>query len=360
MIIGRFAEAVLGDTAAPLIFAHRSIRWPSVFMKSVLIIIDYFGTEFPEWIDLFFESCRWNPTIDWLIHADCETNADIPKNVTIRQIEWGDYMRLVSVKLGINFQPSSSYKICDIRPALGIIWDKDVEGYDFFGYGDVDVIYGNIRYFFNDEILENHNVFSTHEWGISGHLCLMRNVPWIKHAYSRVKGWQRLFEMPDYTHFDEGHFFRAFFQLDTYSNRRFPLLHWIVDWLNPSNLKYRRGAYMKEQFTTPLVPALWCGMDVQHSHLWFWQDGRVTNDTNDDREFIYLHFMNFKNARHMDASFGAVAPWSKLTHLVGVEKSEIGAGFSIGLSGFQPLSYRHVSASTLAQPLLSSLPLNVR
>jgi hypothetical protein len=329
-------------------------------MKSVLIIIDYFGETFPEWIDLFFESCRWNPTIDWMIHTDCKTNATVPENVTIKQMEWNDYVRLVSRKLGINFQPSSSYKICDIRPALGIIWGAEIKGYDFFGYSDLDLIYGNIRNFYTNEILQNSTVLSTHEWGISGHLCLMKNVPWITRAYSRVKGWRRLFEMQDYTNFDEGHFFRAFFLLNTYGNRRLPLLRRVIDWVNPANLKYRRGAYMKEQFTTPLSPGLWAGMAVRHSHLWFWQDGRVTNDTNDDREFIYLHFMNFKNARHMDAIFGTVAPWSKLTQLVGVEKSKIGAGFSIGLSGFQPLSYRHASASTLVPPLTPSLPLNVR
>lgn len=329
-------------------------------MKSVLIIIDYFGATFPEWIDLFFESCRWNPTIDWLIHTDCETNADVPQNVTIRQMEWNDYVRLVSLKLGIHFQPSSSYKICDIKPALGSIWEQEVEGYDFFGYGDLDVIYGNIRHFYTEQILQESNLLSTHEWGISGHLCLIRNTLWMRKAYSRIKGWKSLFEFPDCTHFDEGHFHRAFFLLDAHSNRQFPFLHWVVDWFNPANLKYRRGAYMVEQFTTPLAPDLWEGMDVQHSHLWFWQDGRLTNDANHDRQFIYLHFMNFKNARHMDASFGTLAPWSKLTHLVSIEKNKIGAGFSIGLSGFQPLSYRHVSASTLLTPLAPSLPLNVR
>ena len=329
-------------------------------MKSIVIIIDYFGKEFPAWMDFFLESCRWNPTIDWLIHTDCETHAVLPRNVTVKKIEWDKYVRLVSRQLGINFRPSSSYKVCDIKPTFGVVWEREVEGYDFFGFGDLDVIYGNLRHFYADNILEKSNLLSTHEWCTSGHLCLIRNTDWGKRAYTRVKGWRLLFEMQDYAHFDEGHFFRAFFLLNTYGNRRFPALHWVVDWLNPANLKYRRGAYMKEQFTTPLAPGLWSGMDVQHSHLWFWRDGRVTNDTNADREFIYLHFMNFKNARHMDTSFGTVAPWSKLTHLVGIEKSEIGAGFSIGLSGFQPLSYRHVSASTLVPPLMPSLPLNVR
>jgi hypothetical protein len=319
-------------------------------MKSILIIIDYFGSKFPEWIDLFFESCRWNPTIDWLIHTDCETGTSVPKNVTIKKIGWDEYVRLVSRKLDIDFAPYQSYKICDIRPALGVIWDKEVEGYDFFGYSDLDLIYGNIRHFYTDEILAKSNVLSTHEWCISGHLCLMKNVPWIKKAYARVKGWRTLYEMPDHTSFDEGHFLRAFFLPGTHNNRRFPRLHWVIDWLNLSNLKYRRGAYMKEQFTTPLAPGLWAGMEVQHSHLWFWKNGRITNNTNADREFIYLHFMNFKNARHMDARFGTVAPWSTLEQIVGIKTSEISDGFSIGLAGFRSLSYSH-ECSTTSTPI---------
>ncbi|WP_420882928.1 DUF6625 family protein [Zooshikella ganghwensis] len=39
-------------------------------LKTIAIIIPYFG-QWPEWIDLYIESCKHNPSIDWLLFSDC-------------------------------------------------------------------------------------------------------------------------------------------------------------------------------------------------------------------------------------------------------------------------------------------------
>ena len=38
-------------------------------MKSILIIIDYFG-KWPEWLLVFLANCEANPTVNWLIHKE--------------------------------------------------------------------------------------------------------------------------------------------------------------------------------------------------------------------------------------------------------------------------------------------------
>ena len=86
-------------------------------MHRIAIIIPFFGT-WPKWITLFFDSCRWNSTIDFFFFSDCDTSdfksKDIP-NIFFYDIGFGDYCDMVSQRLGINFHPTSAYKLCDLK-----------------------------------------------------------------------------------------------------------------------------------------------------------------------------------------------------------------------------------------------------
>ncbi len=133
-------------------------------MKSVIIMIDYFGGRWPQWFPLFLESCRHNPTITWLLHSDCPKDTPLPDNVHIRTISYADYCERVSHKLNISFQPAQYHKLCDLKPMLGYLHREQIRGYDYYGYGDLDVLWGNIRRFYTPEVL-TRNVISTHTWG---------------------------------------------------------------------------------------------------------------------------------------------------------------------------------------------------
>lgn len=142
--------------------------------SSILLIIPYFG-QWPFWMPFFFESCRENADINWLIFSDCGAPENLPDNVTIKTTNRTDYHQLVSERLGIQFSPSDAYKLCDIKPALGFIHADRLEGYDFWAFGDIDVVYGNLREYFTDARLARHQFLSTHERRVARHLCLMRN-----------------------------------------------------------------------------------------------------------------------------------------------------------------------------------------
>src|SRR5262245_23336516 len=106
-------------------------------MHSILILIPHFGG-WPVWIDFFIESCKINSDIDWILLTD---SGPLPRNSApnIKTVHYtfSEYCDLISEALEINFQPEDSYKLCDIRPALGGIHQDLVRGYDFFGYGDL-------------------------------------------------------------------------------------------------------------------------------------------------------------------------------------------------------------------------------
>ena len=303
-------------------------------MKSIVVIIDYFGS-WPEWFPLFLASCKRNSTINWLIHSDNPDDLFNIENVAFRYISREDYLIFISEKLNINFQPQDNYKICDLKPAYGFLYESEIRDYDFFGYGDIDVIYGNIRKFYTEEILTN-NIVSTCSWCISGHFGLIRNTDWLRRSFMRYPKWKKILEIPSCQRFDEDLYIRVFlypFYPRVLKNVFFRL----YDFLNPQTRKYREKLYLVEQFTTPLVPFKWRG-DIESPTVWFWKKGSIFNESEGDIEFIYLHFMNFKFTRYMDSRFGKEAYWQGLKKIVHLPHDCIGDDMRIDRNGFHPLT----------------------
>jgi hypothetical protein len=204
------------------------------------------------------------------------------------------YIRMVSDRLGIRFAPGSTYKITDLKPIQGDIYFDDIQHYDYYGFGDLDVIYGNIRAFYHDDILI-HDLISSHEGIISGHLCLFRNVASMRKAYLKVGNWIALLEDPSSTRFDEHAFSHLFF-----GNSEFNKLEHNIDHVAGRQIGgdvFAPRIYAKEQYSTVFHPMLWHDLSESHPDVWFWKDGVISNAHNLDRQYLYLHLMNFQSMR---------------------------------------------------------------
>jgi len=305
-------------------------------MKSIIIIVDYFGKRWPEWFPIYLESCRKNSTITWLFHTNCDHSSFNIENVIFRSMTKEEYIKNVNQKLGINFPPDDNYKICDLRPAYGELYEEEIRGYDFFGYGDLDLLYGDIRKFYTDEVLEN-NVISTHTWCLSGHLTLIRNTKWLRSAFRRIKNWKSILEKDGNQSFDEQIFIHAFKRYPPFLSGKLKSIRFIYDIIYPTSIKYRRKLYLKEQFTTPLAPTPWLDGTFNHPEVWFWKDGRVTNNKDKNKEFIYIHFMNYKHPRYLPAKYGSTAFWDTLPKLVHLKTEDIIKGVRIDRYGFHKI-----------------------
>ena len=149
------------------------------------------------------------------LFSDCGTPDDLPDNVQIVPISFVDYCQLVSERLGIPFKPANPYKLCDIKPALGHIHAEHLADVDFWGFSDIDLVYGQLRGYFSEERLARYDLLSTHARRVSGHLCLLRNNERMRQAFMRVPGWQACFEDPEHRAFDEAAFSRLFIRRKT-------------------------------------------------------------------------------------------------------------------------------------------------
>lgn len=299
--------------------------------KSIIIIIDYFG-KWPAWFPLFLESCKHNPTINWLFHTDCDFEECTIENVTFKYITKENYIANVNEKLKTNITWSESYKLCDLKPMYGALYEEEIKDYDFYGYGDIDVIYGNIRHFYTDAVLKN-NVISTHEWCISGHLALFKNIKWMREAFKRHKDWQKIVENQESQRFDEDLFIAVFKYPNIHPNQYF-----LYDILHPFSKKYRQKLYFVEQFTTPLTPSPWRIGSCYHPEKWFWKNGILTNENDRNRQCIYLHFMNFVSGRWMNSIYKKDPVWKDLDKYVFVKPQQMKqTGLLIDRLGFHIL-----------------------
>ncbi|MCF7201103.1 DUF6625 family protein [Pseudomonas oligotrophica] len=284
----------------------------------ICLVIPYFG-RWPFWMPFFLESCRYNPSIDWLLLSDCGVPEDCPSNVHVREISFSSYCSLVSARLNIDFSPSSPYKLCDLKPALGYIHESELAGYEFWGFGDIDLVYGDLRRYFSDQRLQRYDLLSTHERRISGHLCLLRNDAQMRNAFMRVPDWQSKLAFELHLAFDEKAFSRLFVRGKNWPGP----IRSLRDKLNT----LRRRSEFLEAFSTPYTRIRWTDGSMQFPRRWIWSKGSLRTDLDGEREFPYFHFITWKNT-----------PWGGLSESERIGSPDLAREgcWSISEQGFHP------------------------
>jgi hypothetical protein len=108
--------------------------------------------------------------------------------------------------LGFKVNIPYSYKLCDFKPAYGFLFPEIIKGYDFWGHGDIDVVYGNIRNFMTEEILNTYDVISTRHDYITGTFCLYKNNQQMNTLFMESVNYETVFSNSEHYCFDECNF----------------------------------------------------------------------------------------------------------------------------------------------------------
>ena len=283
-------------------------------MTNVGIIIPYFG-KWPPWFNFFLKSCEPNKNFNWIFYTDCGVPKWYPENVTFIEITFNEYKKKVSESLNINFNPESAYKICDLRPAFGHIHKKDIEEYDFYGYGDIDVIYGNLNIFFTEEKFKKFNILSSHYRRLCGHLCLFKNTEEVRSIYLQIKNWKTQMEDKQHRSVDE----KAFSDLFVHHKNLPPFIRKFTN----KFYKLAKTVSFEEAYSTPNAKLLWHDGTKVYPEVWHYNKGHLTNSKDGAREFAYLHFMSWKQNN-----------WDKLESIVSNINPLLSDSWHISSSGF--------------------------
>lgn len=170
-------------------------------MKSICYLVPYFG-KLPTGFKMWLLSCASNETIDWILFTDDRTEYEYPRNVKVYYCSYESIKRRIQNCFDFPIIISKPWKLCDYRPAYGEIFHEELKEYDYWGHCDMDMIFGDIRNFITDEILEKYEKI-----GFQGHSVIYRNTPEVNCRYRiQVKNgpdYKKIFTSPDGKFFDE-------------------------------------------------------------------------------------------------------------------------------------------------------------
>jgi len=249
----------------------------------ITLIVPYFGI-WPVWFPAFLLSCRYNPHVEWLFFTDCEAPSSCSDNVRFIPGTLHDLNRLATDKLGFEVSLARPYKICDLRPAFGIVFADHLKESNFWGHCDVDVIWGDIRKFITDDILDNHDIISARKHHIAGHFSLFRNSKTINTIYTLFPKFEQILRLPEHTVFDERGMTPAVRKLQEQNMLRVYWPRFLFNFAHQkSDTPSRLGAYTRG---------------------WYWNHGRLFDQTEVEEEIMYLHFMTWKDTlKHIDFGY---------------------------------------------------------
>ena len=257
---------------------------------SIGILAVYFG-RLPAYFPVWLESCRKNPTIDFLLVTDQEVNHDVP-NVKVIPSTMEQVRERASQMLGFAATLSTPFKLCDYKPTYGLLFEDLVGQYDYWGHCDVDLIWGDLRSFFQRYQLEQYDKFLP-----LGHLCLYRNTPENNRRFMEkaepFSDYRKIFrEEPNYL-LDElavNHIYKnqyPFFDKIVFADiwpgkRRYTMC---------TQLSYYPSIY--EEFCQRCKPVNF------KRQVFLWENGKIwqyyqENGRNGAREFLYIHIQKRK------------------------------------------------------------------
>ena len=136
-------------------------------MKSIVLLFPYFG-KLPVQYSMWRASALRNPTVDFMFFTDADVEP--AENIIVHKMQFEDFRHYIQDVFDFPIVLDRPYILCDFKPVYGQALQKYISRYDYWGYGDLDVVYGDLRTFFTEEVLQSHKFFLGY-----GHLTLYRN-----------------------------------------------------------------------------------------------------------------------------------------------------------------------------------------
>ena len=135
-------------------------------MKSIVIIYPYFGT-LPVQYGMWRASALRNESVDFMFFTDADVEP--AKNIIVHKMQFSDFRKIAERAFDFPIVLDRPYKLCEYKQAYGHILRDYIKGYDFWGFGDLDLVFGDMRTFLTEDALSRQFLFG---WG---HLTLLRN-----------------------------------------------------------------------------------------------------------------------------------------------------------------------------------------
>ena len=173
-------------------------------MTRFLVICTYLG-RLPKYFNLFAHSCGFVPEIDFLVLTDASPPSyTLPPNLKIQRLTRVEFQSRTQHALGISGPIPSGYKLNDYKPMYGEIFSDLIAGYDYWGSGDIDLIFSpRLTEFVMAGAAEDADIINTSVLWLHGPLTLFKNSHSMCTLYQKSRHWKNVVESSANFAFDE-------------------------------------------------------------------------------------------------------------------------------------------------------------
>jgi hypothetical protein len=227
-----------------------------------------------------------------------------PSNILHMKVPLPAYLGFVQHKLDLRLEWSDAYKLCDLKPALGLLHHDVTRQYEFWGDTDMDLVYGDVLGPYVP-FMDEFDIISSHTCIAAGHLTVYRTMDETLTLFSRYPHWREKFSGGVHVHYDERYMTNLLMPKVKQSNLRFAERFVTEPVIGGKRLK----ALFKEQYTTYngedwLLP----GGKLAQPTAWTWDRGVVSNDVMGPG-ILYAHFSHWNSGRWGNVDAGHAGAW---------------------------------------------------
>jgi hypothetical protein len=186
-------------------------------MPGLVLYSVYMGEITYPHLPFLLTSMKWNANVDFVIINVYNPNTTKLENWKALQQEYGppnlhvEYVTISQfsdvvfekMKVRVPFDDSWYYKLCDYKPTLPYLFPQfaSPEKYKYWGYADLDVVWGNITAF--SHLFQGRPYVITGWWHTTGALNMFINEEWTRQLFLTDPKYVPLLQNKTYHNLDE-------------------------------------------------------------------------------------------------------------------------------------------------------------
>lgn len=136
----------------------------------IALIVAYYG-EYPSYFQNWLGCAKHNQGIDFYVITDSSTEKyDIPHNVKIIRWSFKRLREKFQNQFPFKIWLKTPYKLCDYKLAYGKLLEEYLTDYDWWGYIDMDIIFGDLYKFCSRYLQDDYQRIDR-----NGHFSIFKN-----------------------------------------------------------------------------------------------------------------------------------------------------------------------------------------
>lgn len=154
----------------------------------IVLITPWVG-EPPEWMSKFWRRIGASaPLIEWRF---------LP-------LDWRILQGLAKLVLKVDVPDEHDpRKLCDFRPAFGRLFAPELVGADWWGWCDLDCVFGDLPGYLPPWVLNDFDLITDHQSIVNGPFTIMKNNELMNDLFLEEPAIRHILESPEYFNFDE-------------------------------------------------------------------------------------------------------------------------------------------------------------